>query len=570
MHDWSNRPGAGFWLSLAAACMAGTFLRLYRLGAQVLLGDELHSVRAVLSTGLPEILVAYRITDYCLPLAGLARFVLIRTGTLSELDFRWPVVASGLILLAAAPVAARRVSSPGAAAVYPWLLALSPGLVLYSRIARSYLPATLLAVAAAAAFFAWWRTGRGRYGAAYAVLGALATWFSLVVAPFVGSALAFGALAKLGGRRRMRRRDRAEGAGDAAEADPPGWLGLVLAGLGLAAGLACFLVPGWENLSQVLAAKPGQGSLRLSAALSAARLLAGSSSPVLAALFWLLAALGLGRLARRDPGLALFGAVLVGGQCAAVAVTTPYGLGNPVIFGRYLLIGLPVILLWVAHGLELPERWLRADRRPRLAPVAAGAGAVVFVALLLATGPFARLRYRHSSFVHHDDFLAFDRPLPRLPMEKVPAFYRSLTPGLGGRGEAIVEMPSYPELGDRALHLYQDRHRRQVLVSSPVPELNDRRLVFRNRVAPHSGPILATGARYLVIHRDIESEELAVELPPGVPRTRAPRQKNLSARFRTVAAATAERSTAAWGPPDWQDARVVVWDLGRVRGSAPE
>ncbi|HUP41834.1 MAG TPA: hypothetical protein VM599_01350, partial [Thermoanaerobaculia bacterium] len=214
MTDRRIRPEAWWWLATAGAFAAGAALRLYRLQAQVLLGDELHAVRAALSIPLPEILVAYRITDYCLPLAGLARFVLERGGTLSELDFRWPVTVSGLLLLGAAPLVARRISSPGAAFVYPWLLALSPGLVLYSRIARSYLPATLLAVAAAAAFFAWWRTGRGRYGAAYAVLGALATWFSLVVAPFVGSALAFGALAKLGNRRRARRRERGEGASD--------------------------------------------------------------------------------------------------------------------------------------------------------------------------------------------------------------------------------------------------------------------------------------------------------------------------------------------------------------------
>jgi hypothetical protein len=49
--------GAWFWVSLGAAFAAGAALRLYRLGEQVLLADELHAVRAVLSTPLPEILV---------------------------------------------------------------------------------------------------------------------------------------------------------------------------------------------------------------------------------------------------------------------------------------------------------------------------------------------------------------------------------------------------------------------------------------------------------------------------------------------------------------------------------
>ena len=562
-----HRSAVWFWLSLAGAFAAGAALRLYRLGAQVLLGDELHAVRAVLSTPLPEILVAYRLTDYCLPLAGLARFVLIRTGTLSELDFRWPVVVAGLLLLVAAPVAARRISSPGAALVYPWLLALSPGLVLYSRIARSYAPATLLAVAAAAAFFAWWRTGRWPYAAAYALLGALAVWFSLVVAPFVASALAFGALARLRSRWLSGRRPSGNGARPGAPGSP-GWPGLVLAGLGLVAGIACFAVPGWEDLRQVLTDKPGGGDLRASAVLSAGRLLAGTAVPALAGAFWLLAAVGLLRLARRDLELALFGAVLAAGQAAPLVILPPYGLGNPVILARYLLVALPVVLLWVAHGLEPPDRWPRAVRRPGLARIAVVAGAALFLALLAVTGPFAGPRFRHSSFVHQDDFLAFDRPLPRLPEERIPAFYRSLGPG-HGRGEAIVELPAYPELADRALHLYQDRHRRQVLVATPTPELNDRRLAFRNRVPPNPRPILSSGARFLVVHRDIESEELAVELPPGVPRLWTPRMVQLSERFRTTAAATVERLSAAWGPPDLEDAQVVVWDLERVRGSAP-
>ena len=50
-----------------------------------------------------------------------------------------------------------------------------------------------------------------------------------------------------------------------------------------------------------------------------------------------------------------------------------------------------------------------------------------------------------------------------------------------------------------------------------MPALNDRHLAFRNRVVPLPVPMLASRARYLVVHRDVEAEELAVELPAGVP-----------------------------------------------------
>lgn len=543
-----TRPRAPFWLSLVGALAAGALLRLYRLGGQVLLGDELHAVRAVVTVPLPGILVRYAETDVCLPLAGLARLLLDRGWAVSEAVFRAPVAAAGLLLLVAAPLAVRRVAAPGAALVFPWLLALSPGLVLWSRIARSYAPATLLALAAAAAFLAWWRSGRRRWAAAYAVLGALAVWFSLVVAPVVGAPLLFGALRLLGGRGRESREGR------------PGWGGLVLAGLGLAAGLACFAVPGWESLSEVLAEKPGGGRRRAAAGvLPVLRLLTGSAHPALAAAFWALALRGTVVLARRAPEATLFGAVLVGAQVLALAALPPYGVGHPVILFRYVLVTLPPILLAVAHGFEVPRR----------ARAAGGAAAALFLVLVLVTGPLVEPRLRYSSFVHHEDVVLFHRPLPTLPEERVPAFYRGLFPGAGAEAEPILEYPSYPEAVNRALHLYQDRHRRPVLLATPVPALNDPRLALRNRVPPVPRAILASRARYLVVHRDLEAEELAVEMPPGVARVRTQRQVLLGERFREVAAGFARRLTARWGPAHWQDDQVWVWDLDRVRRRAP-
>jgi hypothetical protein len=384
---------------------------------------------------------------------------------------------------------------------------------------------------------------------AYAVLGALAVYFHLVTAPFVAAPLAFGAVALLVGRRFLRGGAPADGR------RRPGWGALVLVGLGLAAGLAAFLVPGWESLSEVLAGKRGGGEIGLDTLTGALHLLAGTGNAGVAPAFWLVAALGLVRLARRDLELALFGAFPVAVQAAALGVLSPYGLGNPVILARYLLVALPVVLLWVAHGVETP--------RPAWTAVAA----TLLLGSVLATGPFVSPRFRTSSFVHHDDFLAFHRPLPSLPEDRVPAFYRRLGEEAGE--EAVLELPAYPEGPNRVLQLYQDRHRREVVEATPVPALNDRRLAFRNRAVPLPAPMLASRARYLVVHRDPEAEELAVELPAGVPLAWSRRQENLSARFRTVSAALVARLTGSWGPPEVDDGTIVVWDLERVRRAAP-
>lgn len=545
------RPSGLFWLSFAGALAAGAMLRLYRLAPQILVGDEIHAVRAVAATPWPRILVTYHQTDVCLPLAGLARWLLERGEVLTETAFRAPVVAFGLLLLAVFPWLVRRVSAPAAALLFPWWLAFSPELVLYGRIARSYTPSTFLAGLAVAAFFAWWRTRRAIYAAGYAGFGALAVYFHLVTAPFVAAPLAFAGLAHAVRTVREGRRRR-EAAGGRRPPGRPGWAALALVGLALAAGLAGFLVPGWESLSEVISGKQGKSEIRADTLLGAGALLAGSAQPFLAAGFWLAAAGGLVVLFRRDPELALYSAFLVAVHLAALGVLQPFGMANPLVFGRYLLVALPVILLWVAHGFA----W-RSGR----AGLAAGAALLV---LILATGPFARPRFHHSSFLHHEDFLAFHRPLPTLPEEWIPRFYRRLARRPADRG-AILELPAYPEGQNRALHRYQDLHRRDVLVATTDPGLNDPRFDFRTRVPPFPEAILASGARYLVVHRDLEAEELAVELPPGVPRGWRTRQRNLSEIFRHLAAGFPERAASVLGPPDEAYARLLVWDLDRAR-----
>ena len=71
----SSPAGVSVTISAALAFAAGAALRLYRLAPQVLVGDEIHIVRAVAARPFPEILATYGVTDVCLPLAGLARWL---------------------------------------------------------------------------------------------------------------------------------------------------------------------------------------------------------------------------------------------------------------------------------------------------------------------------------------------------------------------------------------------------------------------------------------------------------------------------------------------------------------
>jgi predicted membrane-bound mannosyltransferase len=228
-------------LGILVAFLLGAALRLWNLGPQVMSDDELHAVRAALAHPVSEILVTYQKVDNTIPLTAIYRVLLDLGVRLSEWTVRLPVVISGLLLLAVAPVWAARRLGWGTAAVFAFLLAISPGLVFYSRIARSYAPIVLLGFGALAAFETWWRRpGDWRPGAAYVILAALAAWFHLGAAPFVVSPFLFAAVDAL------VRRDRR------------GFLRLVALGVATVLALLAFLVPAWDTLTVLVKEKKGE------------------------------------------------------------------------------------------------------------------------------------------------------------------------------------------------------------------------------------------------------------------------------------------------------------------------
>jgi hypothetical protein len=558
-----SRWRASLWL--VAPVAAGLVLRCWRLPRQILLFDELHAVRAALASPLGRILTTYQMPDNCIPLTALYRVLLDAGVRPSEMTFRLPVLACGLLLLVLAPLAVQRRLGRPAAASFAWLLALSPMLVLYGRIVRSYMPITLLGFAAAAAFYDWFESGRLRSAVAYVALAAAAVWFHLGAAPLVLAPLAFAAGAALrpGETARPRR-----------------WPALAAIAAGAAALLACFLVPARSSLLLLVAEKhrhlvPPWGDL-----LHLAPLFAGTTSIPLAALFWLLAGVGLLAAWRTDKRFAAYTAVLVGAQFCGILALSPAGLRSPQMLSRYLLICLPWVLLWAALGLaRLAGGWggagrgalpaegagpARLTRPARLARPAGLAAAVLLPAALWLSGPLARPTFLHTSFAHHADFLLFSCKPRTVPESRVPDFYLDL--GRGARRGTLVEYPWHSYQALRELYAYEPFHRYSVLVATPEDELDDPRLQLRNLVAASPEDFAASPASFVVVHRDFGQEHERVEIhpcpgvPPGVNRAESGYPE-----LRLAALQMSRRLHAEWGPPDYADDAIVVWDLDRLR-----
>ena len=236
-----SASGRRTWIAaLFLAFAAGAVLRLWNLPAQVMSDDELHAVRTALGNPISSILVTYQRVDNTIPLTAIYRFLLDRGMKLTEMTVRMPAVLSGLALLVLAPWWVARRLGWGTAAVFAALLALSPGLVFYSRIARSYAPIVLLGFGALVAFEAWWRRPEWRRGAAYVLLAALAVWFHLGAAPFVVSPFLFAAGEVLI-RRDFRRLGR-----------------IIVLGLATVAAFLAFLVPAWDTFAVLVKEKHGE------------------------------------------------------------------------------------------------------------------------------------------------------------------------------------------------------------------------------------------------------------------------------------------------------------------------
>ena len=521
----------------------GTALRLWRLPGQVLVGDELHALHAALTSRFPEILYTYRTADASLPLASLSRLLLVLGVHLGEWHLRAPSLIAGVALVAIAPWWLLRRLGGWPALLLACLLALSPSLVLYSRIARPYMPATLLALLAVVLFERFLSQGRSTFAWAYGISSSLAVWFHPGVAPLVLAPLPVGAVALITRRKLVAAK----------------WSGLGVAAAASAALLGLFLVPGSSSLLAVLHGKAGQGHFVADSSMAIFGLQAGSAYPAVVVLFWLVAMRGAAWLIRNETLIGLLSLVCVLSQVAALAILSPFAVGSPLVLARYLLPCLPFVLLWTATGLAAPG-WRSARHGYATAWQKLGGGA--FVLVLLLSTPLLGERYRYTSFMDAEDFIVFNRPRPRLTSDRSLDVYRRLRDGGVG---AVIEFPG--QLHDPRvceLCLFQDIHRRPERVSTPLPDLNDERFAFRNFVRPTLADFLSSNARFLVVHRDLAAD---VQRSTGIDAEQAlaVKQPDLVAHFRDAAQALKSQLKRAWGPPQWSSDGIVCYDLDAVR-----
>jgi hypothetical protein len=402
------------WLMVAVVA-AGAWVRLDQFTTQVLIDDEWHAVHQVLAHGPLEMLRDFGYADYSIPL-GILDWFEARLFGLSETAMRWPMLLCGLALLALFPLYVAPRLSRATALVFAALLAMSPLLVVYSRIARPYGITLLLGWGAHAAYQRFHHRGRfaATAGVAYAIAASLAIWLHPIAAPFVLAPLLWGLYAHVADSQRTWREPMRR------------WL-VIASGTAIVA--AVLVLPPLLAHPQSLTAKALAD--RPTLATIEGVWFAWLGTPSLAAVILCIAFAGVGaRSVWRQLPVARTGVLGLALTFAAVLATGPMYVYNPLTLARYLLPFLPLLLLATAEGAVLIARRVAVPRTRIRMALAAGTALLPCVALAWQSPLLAMLRHPNTQTLQamfHFDFRPAANPyLPRVAATPLSPYWATL------------------------------------------------------------------------------------------------------------------------------------------------
>lgn len=446
------RRRAFFWLAGFACLLVGAYLRIYRLGSQLILDDEWHALNVVQDHGIRFISSHFGHADFSIPLS-LFYEVLQHTSGLGEWGMRLPLALAGVVTIIAFPLLMRPWLRREERLLTAALLALSPFLVNFSRVARPYALLALLASACLPLAWRWWRQQGTYAGLAWYGCAVVAAWLNPVslavtTAPF----LWFGASAIT---TLIVNRN---------------WLPLRrTCVMGLAIGLTVIAML-WAPLSNdlpSLAVKAGVHAMTLETLTVMLGLFAGSGHDPVVTLMASLTLLGWWLLHRRDPAFARYLLLIAGAAMVAIQLSGAEWINYGLVPARYLIGLLPVFLALAAMGL-----WAllgQARRYTRAPPPIRAATALLVLIVLFLSGPIPGWDLRHGQFIHHQAW-QFDYKLERNPIHamimsvEAEPFYHEIAVEHPRRDALIVEAPWHLESSWNPLPTYQAVHGQRTAV----------------------------------------------------------------------------------------------------------
>ena len=397
--DWPRQVRSSnftFWCLVVACIALGAWLRLDQIAHQVLDGDEWHAIHRVTYYSLKANLLTFGNADFGIPVA-LYYALLAKLGGISELGMRVPMLLAGIGLILLVPWMLRGKLDDSVLLASAAFLALSPFLIHYSRIARTYaIVVFLLYLAYTCMAKALQDPQRSTlWICAYAVLSTIAAWSNPICGPFAIAPLAAAWLSRSIG---LLPRARTPDSRECLE-----WRMLLFATMLTGCLMAAALLPPLLSDPAALAKKSGLDSITFETWVGLAHFWFGSGSQSVIIVGLGLAALGLRAVLRTSIEMRwiVLGTFLT---VLALAATRPWWVDQPLALGRYLLPALPMILVATATGLIL---LLNAALKHRDGQASLRDTVLILVAVVgvwWTTSPLPEWTRYPNSYVHHSYF----------------------------------------------------------------------------------------------------------------------------------------------------------------------
>jgi len=357
----------------------GVFFRFDQFFSQILIDDEWHAVHQLLYSTPIKIFSSFGLADHSIPLTLFYWFEAEMFG-LSELLMRWPMMLSSLIVLTLFPIYVYKRSNLETTAVFTFLLAVSPMLVYYSRLARPYMITLLLIYLSHWLFIRFLNTERKPLIAfLYIICSSLAIWMHLVVAVIVIAPFI------LYGIKAIYQRNKGV------------IIKLVMLGIPTAIVTSALILPPLILSPKSLTHKIGVDTVNFETVSLVGFNWIGTSSTAVLLFCLLLMVLGIktvwGRfeIARS----VLFGVILT--TIILVLIKSSW-IHIPTTFGRYLIAIIPIILLSMAFGSIYLSQYIKKIhmlRRLSKTPI------ILLALLLLIYSPIRSLtQYPNSNTLH--------------------------------------------------------------------------------------------------------------------------------------------------------------------------
>jgi hypothetical protein len=327
-----NRDGY-FWIWFGVAICVGAWLRLNQFLDQTLIDDEWHAVHQVVLSSPSRFILSFGHADYSIPLT-LLYWLQAQWFGLSELGMRLPMMIAGLATVVLFPLALRKELSDRIVLAFAFMLACSPLLIAFSRMARPYALTLLFSFCAYVCLSRAAHEGRLRWHLAicYVILSTLALWLHPIAGPFLVApliALWSNWLHKQHNSLSLR--------------------SLLMLTASTGAMMAIAILPPLLSDPAALAGKSGVDLVKAETLIGVwyAWLGTGNTAVVIVALC--LAAFGLLPVWRASQ-MVRWALVGLGLTVLAIVVTRPAWIFHSLTFARYLLPALPILLLFIAAG----------------------------------------------------------------------------------------------------------------------------------------------------------------------------------------------------------------------------